>query len=400
VSVRVLLVDDEEVPRRLLAAELSSAGFDVSEAADGLEGLGLFEELDPDVVVTDKNMPRANGLELLSAIRERSDTPVIVLTAYGSVDSAVAAMKSGAVDYLSSDAVEIDQIVDLVREATGRISKHDLARRMEHAFPGRSPLANRLRRRMRVFAPLDSPVFLQGAAGTPKCDIARALHAAGSTAGGSLLEIAASELRPQLLHQHAAVHVEDVESLPRTVLPAVLEAMQEEGAARILASSALALEDARLEREGEDLLRPFVIDVPILSDHAGDLAVIAERSLAAVGASIEREGLSLTRAALERLQQERWPGNEAELHGVLQRAAILSAGHAIGSEAVDQALDEARASVSRIRELKRSREREQLIAALREADGVVSRASRILRLNRSAVYRLMDKYGLERERRS
>jgi len=70
VSVRVLLVDDEEVPRRLLAAELSSAGFDVSEAADGLEGLGLFEELDPDVVVTDKNMPRANGLELLSAIRE------------------------------------------------------------------------------------------------------------------------------------------------------------------------------------------------------------------------------------------------------------------------------------------------------------------------------------------
>jgi DNA-binding NtrC family response regulator len=105
----VLVVDDQARARRALAAELEDAGFQVLEAGDGEEAWDCFQNERPDLVITDMVMPRADGLELLSRVRSRSETPVLIFTAYGSVESAVSALKGGAQEFVVSPDVEVER---------------------------------------------------------------------------------------------------------------------------------------------------------------------------------------------------------------------------------------------------------------------------------------------------
>ena len=115
----VLVVDDQEIVRRALATELEDAGFDVVEAGDGKDAWECFQQREPALVVTDVAMPRSDGLELLGRIRGESDVPVIVFTAYGTVDAAVSALKSGADEFVSSEQLEPEEIVELARRLCG-----------------------------------------------------------------------------------------------------------------------------------------------------------------------------------------------------------------------------------------------------------------------------------------
>jgi DNA-binding NtrC family response regulator len=132
----VLVVDDQARARRALAAELEDAGFQVLEAGDGEEAWDCFQNERPDLVITDMVMPRADGLELLSRVRSRSETPVLIFTAYGSVESAVSALKGGAQEFVVSPDVEVEDLVEFVRSALAHRETSDRGRELELRLVG------------------------------------------------------------------------------------------------------------------------------------------------------------------------------------------------------------------------------------------------------------------------
>ena len=171
---------------------------------------------------------------------------------------------------------------------------------------------------------------------------------------------------------------------------------------RAYATDQLALAVAKHALEaGYHLGRPVVeltfFHLPF--EHAEDLAEVVQGCLSEIRTDLRRTEISLSAEALRLVEVQRWPGNELELKSVLRRAAVLSSEVVLGVGAIEVALDEQLASVARIRKLEKARERDRLIAALSEAGGAVSKASRLLGTNRSAVYRLMDKHGIPRGRR-
>ena len=173
-EARVLVVDDQSEARALLARDLEEAGFGVVEAGDGVEGWERFRRVGPDLVVTDLRMPRADGIELLRRIRSVSNVPVILLTAYGDVPTAVAAMKGGAQEVFHFPD-DLDQLIPRIRELSVRGAAAYGA--LETALAGRTPAMRRVRERVRALAPLPPPALVRGEAGTGRDSVALALRA-------------------------------------------------------------------------------------------------------------------------------------------------------------------------------------------------------------------------------
>ena len=191
-SGTVLVVDDQVGARSALAAELEDIGLTVIQASNGLEGWECFCAERPDLVVTDMVMPRSDGLELLSRVRARSEVPVILFTAYGSVETAVSALKSGADEFVSSSDLEIEGLVDLVREVLSRTRAPEPLPELERRIQGGSGQIRRVREQISALAPLRTPVLIRGEPGTGRDTVARALHELGSTAGGAWSQIDAT----------------------------------------------------------------------------------------------------------------------------------------------------------------------------------------------------------------
>ncbi len=403
-----LVVDDEEIPRQLLSSELESIGFRVCQAEDGVDGLARFKETNPCIVVTDKNMPRKDGIELLCDIRSLSSTPVVVLTAYGSIPSAVDAMKLGATEFIASSDIEMDGLVALIKETAARWTAGASADELEAAYPGASNLSARLRKRLSVFSRLDSPVLVRGARGADKTRLVRLMHERGPSAGGRLLEIDAEGFEVGALPSDVtAVHLREIERLSAATQDLVgsrgsipRQGSGTAGSVRLFASTSRPDACDSLEYSIAEALSQFVLEIPDLRDHPEDLRSIVSIHLERTARSLNAPPFSVSEDAMARLEAERWPGNERELYDVLERAAVLSPSDTIEVSAIEMALDEGRATIARIRKLDSNRERGELLAALESAGGSVTGASRVLGTSRSAIYRLMDKHGIPRERRN
>ena len=184
-SKKVLVVDDQPLPRQALCNELLDVGFEVEQADDGEQGWQVFQTTQPDVVVTDLTMPHSDGLELLSRIRGSSEVPVILFSAYGTVQSTAAAFKAGAHDFLSSTEIEIEDLVSQIKRAAehGDPKASDLTTRIQPLFAGKSTLMCDLRGRLSALASFPIPVFLVGPPGSGRDQAFRILHDMGHTEG-------------------------------------------------------------------------------------------------------------------------------------------------------------------------------------------------------------------------
>jgi DNA-binding NtrC family response regulator len=404
----VLVADDQPRARRALANELRDAGFDVCEAENGEQAWDRFRGRRPDVVITDVVMPRSDGLDLLGRIRQVSEVPVILFTAHGTPQAATAAFKRGADDFVCSPDVEIEELVDLIANAvsrTGGSEPHpDLAKRLV----GESRAIARTRERLSGLAPLRTPVLVAGELGSGRDTAATALHELGSSAGDALVRIDPRAPRmPTNRAIPAAVYldgIEDFDAEGHAYWQKVIDDGEREGfrgRPRVMASTSVPLptlsgDEAFARGVGRVLLR-FALELPPLRARSEDVPAVAASLVERIGRSVGRQ-IRLSPAASSYLAAQRWPGNVAQLERVLERAVTYSRGKQIRRETVADVFDELSESLDSIRERGALRERQELLNALEQSGGNISRAAERLGKSRAAVYRLIDKHGIPQSR--
>ena len=373
---RILIVDDEAKMRRILELSLKAMGHVVCEAGDGLAALSIVEQQPVDLVLTDLRMPRMDGIALLAALRERGvDVPVIVMTAYGTVETAVEAMKLGAVDYIirpfEMETVEMAVDRALAMQAAqreNRFLREEISRGWGD-FVGTSAAMQSLYELIRQVAPTRSNVFIVGDTGTGKELVARAIHqASGRT--GLFVPINCAAIPADLLESELFGHVkgafsgavrdrigkcelasggtiflDEITEMPPNLQVKLLRVLQEGTIERVGANGAIpvdlrvvsatnrdlqrAVESGALRRDLYFRLNVVRIDVPRLKDRQGDVERLANHFLHKHALELGRATPRLGPGVLERLEAYDWPGNVRELENIMERAVVLCRGEEI-----------------------------------------------------------------------
>ena len=436
--VRVLLVEDDPSLRRVLAYHLEREGHAVEIAADGREGLDLLDSKTFDLVLTDVRMPRMDGRELLAAVRERdADLPVVVMTAFGTIQDAVEAMQGGASDYLTKP-VDREHLLMAVKKALrlrdlqreNRRLRTTLARRRPlEGIVGSSAVVREVVETIERVAPTDATVLITGETGTGKELVARALHDLSPRASKPFVALNCAAVPRDLLESELFGHERGaftgaVESKPGKILSAaggtlfldeigdmavglqakILRTLQERvvdpvGAkkprpvdVRLLAATHQDLQDG--VREGtfrEDLywrLNVIPIHVPPLRERGEDVLLLFThfyREAAGIAPAIEEP-------AARRLLAYAWPGNVRELQSLCQRLAILHPGRPVAEDLLPRELMQSDGGDSA--EGLWALEREAIARALRESGGNRSAAARALRIPRHVLLYRIKKFGI------
>jgi DNA-binding NtrC family response regulator len=398
----VLVVDDHKRPRKALTTELEDAGYAVVQAGSGSEAWKLFCRHRPHVVITDLVMPRGDGLELLNRIRVRSDVPVILFTARGSLQHASAAFKAGADEFVASDESSVDELVELVDRAREGRRTGPSHPEIETRLVGNSPAIGLVRERISALAPLRTPVLIVGECGSGRSTCVAALHELGVTGGEEFERIDCARFeRGHRLPPTGAVYLADLHELSRDAQAYWREKLGTDEnfvkRVRIFASTSESL--LGLARAGQfdfdlaQLFERFAIELPALRERTQDVPDIADALAARIGAEIGRR-VRLSPAAKSALADYRWPGGCTELGQVVERCVAFSRRPTVRVQLVQEVLAEREPTLSDFREARRHREREALLEAIEAAGGNVSRAARELGRSRGALYRLIEKHGI------
>jgi DNA-binding NtrC family response regulator len=400
----VLLADDCAEALDVIEAEFAALGFRVAKAHDGAEAWARFQSTPPDLVVTDVRMPEADGFDLLRRIRAVSDLPVILLTAFGEIPLAVAAMRDGADDYLRFPD-DLPRLLARGRELLGDLAgePRDAVARM---ISGRSKPARELRSRVRALASLPVPLLLGGEPGSGRSQVARAIHASSDLS--SLPLVHWNEGAVPLPKQPCVLLIEEIERLDRDeqerwLLEIRRISQRRPGVvARLLASASPGLHDAvaarRFHPELWGALARFQLQIPPLRDRLEDLELLVEDFLRDAAGRLGRQSLGLSSAALAELQKRLWPGNLRELRDVLEQAGAFEKGARIGATAIKSAVEEVIAkrgdSLETQRTARRTAQRQELVDLLAACGGNVAEMARRLSLTRGAVVYRLQKHGL------
>jgi DNA-binding NtrC family response regulator len=438
---RVLVVDDEPKLGRFVQEMLELDGHEVVGAGGGAEALARLSEGGIDVVVTDLRMPDVDGLAVLRAARALVPAPAVVLmTAYGTAESAVEAMKAGAADYVTKPFSMDELRLRVRRLGEGRAAEAQRARLLDRLTPdlvaGSAAMAAALAAAGQVAAS-DATVLLLGESGTGKSQLARWIHYRSRRAAGPLVEVHCSALPETLLEgelfghekgaftgavQRKAGHLaaadggtlflDEIGDITQATQVKLLRFLQDRSfvplgatAARTVDARVVAATNRDLDaavRSGafrEDLfyrLNVFAIVVPPLRERREDVGPIAVRFLASRGVPGEK----LTAGARERLLAHDWPGNVRELENVLERALIVAGEAEIRAEHVSVRPAAAARAGGRAGELLGEGfgldafEKELIEAALERAGGNKTRAAQLLGVTRRRLYSLLASHGL------
>jgi two-component system, NtrC family, response regulator AtoC len=428
-AARILIVEDRDSLRRMLEHALAQEGYAVESAADGPAGIQLVARREYDLVLTDLKLPEASGLEVLAASRAAQPrAPVIVLTGFGTVATAVEAMKLGAYDFLEKP-VEIDDLYRLIEGALG-----DLREGSGGVFhpPGGPAIVGahpRLRAAVRMLervAVTDSTVLLTGESGTGKELFARAVHALSRRREGSFVALNCAAIPETLLENELFGHekgaftgadrrqpgrfeaaeggtlfLDEIGELPLGVQGKVLRVLEERtyervGGGRTIKADVRLIAATNRELDamvqaGElraDLffrLNVFPIELPPLRERASDIPLLARHLLAEIARRHRAEPPRLDDEAAELLAAEPWPGNVRELANVLERALILAESPVLRAADLRPLL----------RPLTPASERERLRQALVETDGDKKRAAERLGMSYRALLRKVKEHDLE-----
>jgi DNA-binding NtrC family response regulator len=444
--LRLLIVDDDDSLRQSLVRRFQTVGMRVTQAGSGEEALTRAAESRCDVALLDLNLPGMSGIELLQKLKERQpELEAIMLTAHGSMDTAIQAMKQGAYDYLTKPF----QLSDLEIHVQKASEKARLARRERqwqeqiayesprYRLVGSSPAMQRVIQLIEKVAPTDSTVLIRGASGTGKELVARALHYNSPRRDRPLVTINCAALQETLLESELFGHEKGAFTGAQQAKRGLIEVAEEgtlfidevaEMAPGLQAKLLRVLEDGHFRRVGstqeananvrvvaatnrpledeqkagrfrEDLyyrLNVFTIPLPTLRERRADIPELVEHFLSTrtVGAS----GYQIQPDALQALAGYDWPGNVRELANVLERARILAENHVITLDDLPEAIVEGGAAPPAgggDPRLLREVERRHLQAVLEEERGNKVRAAKALGISRRALYRLIDKHHLD-----
>ncbi|HTV23054.1 MAG TPA: sigma-54 dependent transcriptional regulator [Polyangiaceae bacterium] len=440
---RVLIVDDDRATCELLADGLSAEGFDTVYSVDPLRGLELAAQPSTAAVITDVGMPKMLGIELCRRVTARSaHVPVIVVTACGSVESAIAAMKAGAYDFVAKP-FDVDVVAALVRRALAAATRRPAP---SGAGPllGASAVMREVRDLIERVASSEVPVLLTGESGTGKELVAREIHRQSSRASGEFVAINCAALPEALLESELFGHtrgaftdaktartglferahggtlfLDEIGEMPIGLQPKLLRALQEGRVrpvggveerqidARVIAATNRDLEAAIAERSfREDLyyrVNVVQIELPALRDRGDDVLLLARAMLVEVAGRTGRTVPELTPAVCDALVGYDWRGNVRELRNCIERAVALSRSplidvgdlpprvreHAAGPGSAERARPGAASPGLRLEEV----ERAHILRVLEMCRGKKSAAAQLLGLNRKTLHRRLAGFG-------
>jgi DNA-binding NtrC family response regulator len=448
--IRLLIVDDDEQLRQTLVRRFQRQGMIVAAAGSAEEALARSHEFCFDVALLDLHLPGRSGLELLEQLKAtQPEAEAILLTAHGSIDTAILAMKRGAYDYLTKPfhlpelEVHVQKAFEKVRlvRRQGQWDQYLQYESPRYRLVGSSPAMQRVVQMIHKVAPTDSTVLVRGASGTGKELVARAIHFNSPRHDRPLVTINCAALQETLLESELFGHEKGsftgaVQAKPGLVevaeggtlfidevaemapgLQAKLLRVLEDGHYRrvgsteernadvrvVAATNKLLEEEQKAGRFREDLyyrLNVVSINLPSLCERRGDVPELIDyflttRQLGPIRYRIHPD-------ALEALKQYDWPGNVRELANVLERAQILAEEHLITLDDLPERLVESSGVVPatcggdprHLREV----ERRHVEHVLQQEKGNKVQAARVLGISRRALYRLIDKYKLDNQR--
>ena len=441
---KLLIVDDEKNIRRTLEAFFESLGHQVRAAESGAEAIRILGESDADLVLTDFRMAEMNGLELLQEIKQRApETLVILMTAYGTIENAVAALKGGAHDYVTKPFTleQIRHTVERALQVQGlRAENRALRHTVEEAplLVSQSQAMNRLLDTARHAAQSDATILLAGESGTGKNVIARQIHRWSLRHEKRFVVVNCTTLSEELLESElfghmrgsftgaiknkpgrleaadgGTVFLDEIADLTPRLQTKFLRFVQEQSFERIGGERTISVNTRIIAASNRDLntevaahrfredlyyrLNVITLTVPPLRDRAEDIPTLAEWMLEAASVRNQRPRLKLAPEAASALARYGWPGNVRELRNAIERAAVLTRGTEITPDdlpdtlfrELPEGLAQAPPSAS-LEEMERG-----YIARVLAESATLEEAAATLGINVTTLWRKRKRYGIE-----
>ena len=445
----ILVVEDEAKMRRLLELQLGEEGFLVHSAADAEAGLQLLVREKPDLVVTDLRLPGMSGLEFLQAVkRVNAALPVVMMTAHGTVEAAVEAMKIGASDFVTKP-FSLDELVLIIRKELDshrlREENRSLREQLGHRYAYANIIAHSDKMQavlalVERVAPTNSTVLIGGESGVGKDLIARAIHEHSQRASGPFIKINSTAIPENLLESElfgyekgafsgaagtkpgkfeladkGTLFLDEIGDVPAAIQVKLLRVLQDREFERLGGTKThkvdvrlvaatnrdlrAALEEGTFREDLYYRLNVVAIDIPPLRDHKEDIPGLANFFLERYAKESLKPVAGITPQAMSKLMEYHWPGNVRELQNIIERGVTLSTGTTL--DAADIYLDDPakRASASTPHVLPPGMTLEQwedetIREALRRANGNKSQAARALGLSRNALRYRLSKLGV------
>jgi DNA-binding NtrC family response regulator len=438
---KILVIDDEGAIRDSLRMILEYEDYQFVGAASGQEGLAAVQRERPDLVLLDIKMPGMDGMELQARLKEADpDLTVIIMTGYASVETAVQALKLGAYDYITKP-VDPDELSHLVSNAL----EHKRARRevdrlrenLLEAVPGteligKSPAMRKVTELIEMVAPTEATVLITGETGTGKEVVARAIHAAGPRRYMPMVTVHCGALTETLLeselfgHEKGAftgaqyrkkgkfevadggsVFLDEISDISLKTQTDLLRVLQEKEIVRVGGNQQIKVDFRAIAATNKNLetlvknstfrpdlyyrLHVFCIDLPPLRDRREDIPLLVSHFLNKFCMATSRPVPQLSQEAIEVLMRHDWPGNVRELENAVERALVVGRGNEIrpADFSFQFQMDEPKGGKT-LDDV----ERVHIERILRETQHNLSRAARILDIDRTTLYNKLRRYGL------
>ena len=447
---RILIAEDDPSHLEILRRHLARSGHEVEACESGERALAVFHRFSPDLVLTDLRMPEMSGFDLLKKLNQDAETtPVVIMTAFDDMQTAIDAMKHGAYDYIVKP-LDLDHLEAIVEAALAERKKgKEAAEAIDPASLESSGLVGRHPKMIQVFkiigrvAPTDAPVLIRGETGTGKELIARTLHENSTRSAHPFISVNCASIPETLLESELFGHVkgaftgaqsdrkgrfelagqgtiflDEIGDTSMAFQAKLLRVLQEreffpvggesprQSHARVLAATHQPME--KLVREGrfrEDLyfrLRVVEITVPPLRERREDIPLLARHLVARAAQVAARTPPKISKEAEKRLSMYDWPGNVRELENALTRAVVLTQGSTLGPEHLDfgvrldgdGGVDELETDSAELDRIIEAAEAAHVQRVLISQGGHKSRSAEILQISRGRLDRIIEKHGL------
>jgi two-component system, NtrC family, response regulator HydG len=442
----ILLIEDDLTFSRILDGFLSKKGYQVTTCHKGKDGLKAFESKSFDFILLDYRLPDTTGMDLLLEIKKANTTvPVVIMTSFSDIRTAVKAIKSGAYEYITKP-VNPDELLMILQQALKKEkTTAPVNTTSNHIVLGSSPVAKELHEMVKLVAPTNMSVLIEGESGTGKENVARTIHQLSPRAKGPFVAVDCGSLSKELAGSELFGHVrgsftgaildkigqfeaankgtiflDEVGNLSYDVQVKLLRAIQERMVQPIGSNKEMRVDVRIITATNDDLaesvrrgefredlyhrVNEFKLKVPAVRERGRDLYEFLDFFREDANRELQRNVRTFDDEVLKLFENYDWPGNLREMKNVVKRAVLLSREDKITLNALPQEMIESMrelqnkektAGVYDLKALQEVQEREMILKTLQEVRYNKSKAARILNIDRKTLYLKMDKYGIE-----